>query len=468
MELATAESSAEVSHARKLTPQTFRRRRVWTRVATGALALVGALGCVRSAGADDGATNTVPTVPELPARLTLDDALRIFHSTGLDLLIAEAQVRNAEGDARVARGVNNPEISLGVGRALTNCAGCSTPALSVTLSDSAAISDALFGKHALRVDVADAALQAAKLDKHDAERVLESSLKQQFLSVVVSKANLELGREAHEMAAQAVELVHRRVAAGAAADSDLLKVETDSLQLADEVDANELGLKTAKVNLAFMLGVRGVIPRFDVDDALLQQAEHARLDMFDKQTLLSEALLKRSDVLSAEYGEREARAAAALARRTRWPQMSLWANYAMQGSGPNAITPPTLTIGIDTPIPIFYQNQGEVMKAESDVFARRVRRAKVSAQVVSDVESAFAGLETSKKRLDRMSGSLLERAKHSRDLTALQYERGAASLLELIDSQRTLLSVNASYLQSISDYWNAVFAVEQASGRRLH
>jgi outer membrane protein TolC len=67
-----------------------------------------------------------------------------------------------------------------------------------------------------------------------------------------------------------------------------------------------------------------------------------------------------------------------------------------------------------------------------------------------------------------MSGSLLERAKRSRDLTALQYDRGAASLLELLDSQRTFLAVNGSYLQSTSDYWNAVFAVEQASGRKLH
>jgi cobalt-zinc-cadmium efflux system outer membrane protein len=184
--------------------------------------------------------------------------------------------------------------------------------------------------------------------------------------------------------------------------------------------------------------------------------------------VLSEALRRRSDVLSAEYGERQARAAEALARRTRIPQISLWANYAMQGSGPNAPTPPTLTIGIDTPLPVFYQNQGEVMKAESDLFARRVRRAKVSSQVVSDVASALASFDISRKRLERMGASLLERARRSRDLTALQYERGAASLLELLDSERTFLSVNASYLQSISDYWNAIFAVEQASGRTLH
>ena len=438
-----------------------------TTFATGAVALVCALSFPRPAYADT-TGDSVPAAPVIPARLTLDEALRIFRVTGLDLLVAEAQVRSAEGDVRIARAVNNPDLSVGVGRALTNCAGCSAPAVSATLSDSGAISDALFGKHALRVDVADAALQAAKLDKRDAQRLLESSLKQQFLAVVVSKANLELGRQAHQMAEQAVALVQHRVSAGAAADSDLLKVETDSLQLEDQADANELVMKTAKVNLAFLLGVRGVAPDFDIDDALLRQAEHARLDNLDRESVLSEALRKRSDVLSAEYGERQARAAEALARRTRIPQVSLWASYAMQGSGPNAPTPPTLTVGIDTPLPIFYQNEGEVMKAKSEVFARRVRRAKVNSQVVSDVATALASFDISRKRLERMGTSLLERASRSRDLTALQYERGAASLLELLDSERTFLSVNASYLQSISDYWNAIFAVEQASGKTLH
>jgi cobalt-zinc-cadmium efflux system outer membrane protein len=430
------------------------------------LVAVSALFRTSHARADD--ADAVPATPSIPARLDLEQALRLFRQTGLDLLIAEAQVQSAAGDARIARGIANPELSVGVGRALINCAGCSAPAVSATLSDSAAISDALFGKHSLRVDVADAALEAARLDKRDAQRTLESSVKQEFLAVVVAEANLELGRQAHDMAVRGVALVQHRVAAGAAADSDLLKVETDSLQMEDQSDANELALRTAKVNLAFLLGARGSIPDFDVDDALLKAAAHPPVDTLDQNAILSEALRKRSDVLSAEYAEREARAAAALARRTRIPQISLWASYAMQGSGPNAPTPPTLTIGLDSPLPIFYQNQGEIMKAESDLFARSVRRAKVNSQVVSDVSAALAGFEISRKRLERMGSSLLDRARRSRDITALQYERGAASLLELLDSERTFLSVNASYLQSISDYWNAVFAVEQASGRRLH
>ncbi len=450
-------------------PFTARSRRPFRGylIAARALALACALSIPRPARAD-GELAAIPAAPTLPAHLALDQALQIFRTTGLDLLLVEAQVRSAEGDVRIASVIDNPDLSLGAGRALKSCTGCSGPALNATLSDSGAISDGLFGKRALRVEVADAALQAAKLDKRDAQRILEGSLKQQFLAVVVSKANLKLGLQAYDMTLQAVTLVRQRVAAGAAAESDLLKVETDSLQLQDQFDANELALETARVNLAFLLGVRGVTPNFDVDETLLEQAAHARLGDLDRNAVLTEALRSRSDVLSAEYSERAAKAALALARRTRVPEIGLWANFSMQGSGPDAPGPPTLTLGINTPLPFFYQKQGEISKAEAELFARRLRRAKVNTQIANDVASALVSFDISRRRLERMGASLLERARRSRDLTSLQYERGAASLLELLDSGRTFLAINAAYLQSISDYWNAIFAVEQASGRTLH
>ncbi len=433
-----------------------------------ALALLASLTRMSPAAADTTDANAVPSEPSLPPHLDLDEALRLFRARGLDVLVAEANVRSAAADARVARAINNPDLSVGIGRALINCDGCSAPAFSATLSDQSAITSALFGKHSLRVDVADAALEAAKLDKKDAQRLLEANLKQQYLAVVMAQAELDLGREARDAAVKTVELVRRRVSAGAAAETDSLKAETDALQLEDQNDAAALLLEKSKLDLAFLLGVRSSVPKFEVDDALLKVASHPQLDVLDKAALLGEALARRTDVLSAEYGERRAHAAAALARRTRWPDLALWVNYAQQGSGPNAPTPPTLTVGIDTPLPIFYQNQGEIHKAEADIFAQRVRRAKVSSQVVNDVESALSTLEIARKRLTRMGGTLLESASRARALTALQYERGAASLLEMLDAQRTFLSINAAYLQSVADYWNAVFTVEQATGRTLH
>jgi cobalt-zinc-cadmium efflux system outer membrane protein len=64
-----------------------------------------------------------------------------------------------------------------------------------------------------------------------------------------------------------------------------------------------------------------------------------------------------------------------------------------------------------------------------------------------------------------MQGRLLERARRARDLVRVQYEKGAASLLELLDAQRTFAQTHAEYLQDLHDLWLAHFKLLAAVGR---
>jgi cobalt-zinc-cadmium efflux system outer membrane protein len=66
-----------------------------------------------------------------------------------------------------------------------------------------------------------------------------------------------------------------------------------------------------------------------------------------------------------------------------------------------------------------------------------------------------------------MEDRLLERAKRARDLVSFQYQKGAASLLEFLDAQRTYIATNIEYLQDLTAYWTAVYKLEQAVGMEL-
>src|ERR1039458_8447972 len=76
----------------------------------------------------------VPQAFELPQQLSLDQSIQILRTRSLDLLIAEAAVRSAEGDVSVAGAVPNPALSLYYGRVLppygpskvSGCTGCSS------------------------------------------------------------------------------------------------------------------------------------------------------------------------------------------------------------------------------------------------------------------------------------------------------------------------------------------------------
>ncbi|HKC58536.1 MAG TPA: TolC family protein, partial [Myxococcales bacterium] len=183
--------------------------------------------------------------------------------------------------------------------------------------------------------------------------------------------------------------------------------------------------------------------------------------------LLAGAAESRPDLRALEKQEERARAALDLARRQRIPEVTLSAQYAQQGTGATAQTPPTVSVGASLPVPIFYQQQGEVQRAEADLRTQVVQRGKAAAQLASDLATAYGALAASRKLVDRMRGGLLERAQRARDLTRVQYEKGAARLFELLDAQRAFAQVRAEYLQDLHDLWVNLFKLEATVGREL-
>ncbi len=83
---------------------------------------------------------------------------------------------------------------------------------------------------------------------------------------------------------------------------------------------------------------------------------------------------------------------------------------------------------------------------------------------MNDVETAHAAFVSSEQLVKRMEGRLLERSARAKDLVSFQYQKGAASLLEFLDAQRTYIATNIEYLQDLTAYWMAVFKLEQAVG----
>lgn len=142
-------------------------------------------------------------------------------------------------------------------------------------------------------------------------------------------------------------------------------------------------------------------------------------------------------------------------------------NYVQEGLGSGALTPPTLIFGLNATLPAFYQQQGEIKHAQADFRTQTLQQAKIQAQLVADVETAYTNFSSSRRLVERMESRLLERAKRARDLVDLQYHKGAASLLEFLDAQRTYIAINVEYLQDLANYWTAVYQLEQAVGMEL-
>jgi cobalt-zinc-cadmium efflux system outer membrane protein len=440
-----------------------------------AFALALAFGAPREVSADEPAPRPSQAVPPdvpIPSVLTLDEALRLLNARGLDLLLADAAVQTAQGTAQTAGAIANPQLSFSTGPMMNydptqpGCTGCSREIINVGITDGAAVFDAIAGKRSLRLDVARAALAAAKLSRADAKRNLEFQVKQAYAQVVLQAETLDLDREIQKSLETTLRL-GRAQYPRAIDEGGLARIEVQKLE-GDQAVASDLQtLRQAKVALAFLLGARRIAPDFEVDRKALSFRVPDTLGTASPGSLLRRAVELRPDVAALGYQRLRADAAFSLARRQQLPDITLSAQYSSFGTGQSAITPPQILGQVQANIPIFYQQQGEIRRARADLATQSLQYAKTVAQVAADVERAFAGYKANRELVERMETRLLERAKTAHDIVEKQYRGGSIALSDFLDAQRTFVATRQEYLNDLFAYWTSVFQLEQAVNAEL-
>ena len=436
------------------------------------------------------ANDVIPPAPELPQVLSLDDAIRVFRKRGLDLLIADAATRNAEGAVKIAGAVPNPIASASVGNAFTysttnysqsNCrtngAECSPWIYNLGISDSAAIEDSLSGKRDLRLTAARNALAAAKLSRVDAERTIAFQVKSAYVQVAQGTLASKFARDVAATQTTTLKKAQDRYRGGAINEGDLQRIEAQKLEAEQALDNAEYTLRASRYALAFLLGVRGNVPEFTVETKVLDFAVPASLRDTTGVALLRTAFEHRPDLLALGYSRQQAEAQIKLVERQRFPDLTFGASYAWGGYGGVSTNGPvqgqTITFSISAPIPVFYALQGEHRQAEAQRDTNALQEAKATAQVVSDVATAVAAFAAARKLVERMEGprrdggGLLQSARGAFEIEATQYEKGAASLTDYLDALRTYIATRTEYFADLANYWTAVYQLEAAVGREL-
>ena len=406
------------------------------------------------------------TDPVIPSHLAWKDAVRIFRERGFDLLLADAAVENARGDQLLAGVVANPSFSAGVGRSFAygDLPGGGALGWSFGVSDSSAIFDILSGKRGLRAATAKIALDKAKQDRVDAERVMLGVVGQAYLDVVFTKQALGTQKEAQETLGKLTTLNSEKYHHGAISEVEVLKVETEKLSIDQEVDKAEQDLATNKAQLAYLLGIRKPGAQFDVDGELPKYGLPGFLAGTNQANLLKRAWEGRPDLVGARLAREKAEASIKSSQRLRFPDVALSAGVSGQGSGTDSVNPPTFSVGVSVTPPLLNAFAGEITKAKADALAARAAEGKLESQVLSEVYSAHSQWGQSRKRVERAQSGLLDRAGRTRDLVRLQYQKGSASLLEYLDAERIFIATQLSYITDLADYWRAVVSLSQAIG----
>lgn len=289
----------------------------------------------------------------------------------------------------------------------------------------------------------------------DNERTLTFNVSQQFVNVLLAQSTLDLAKQDYDSFKKTVEISEDRFKAGDMSESDLLKIKLQLLQFQSDVLNANLSKVQALAALRQLLGFESVGDNFDVQGELEYQPIHAGLD--DLKAL---ALRTRPDLQASHLGVNAAQSQESLAEANGKRDLNVTFDYT-HVAGVN-----TGTFFFNIDLPIFDRNQGEIARTRYAISQSQEQQSEAAEQVMSDVVNAYEGLQANDQIIQLYSSGYLEQAQKSRDITEYAYKRGAASLLDFLDSERTYRSNQLAYRQALAAYMTALEQTREAVGTR--
>ena len=289
----------------------------------------------------------------------------------------------------------------------------------------------------------------------DAERTLAFNVGQQFVSVLLAESTLQFALEDLKDFQQTVDISQLQFKAGYIGEGDYLKIKLQLLQFQTDVSSARLAKVQALTGLRGMLGYDTVPPNFDVIGDLAYQPLQAKVE-----DLQARALRERPDFRAAELGITAAQSQYLLAQANAKVDVNGTYDFT-HVSGEN-----TASIFANFELPIFNRNQGEIARTNYALTQAKEQELSASERVLSDVANAYEAVRSNDEVVQLYTSGYLKQAQDSRDISEYAYKRGAASLLDFLDAERSYRSTQLAYRQALASYMTALEQLKQAMGAR--
>jgi len=289
----------------------------------------------------------------------------------------------------------------------------------------------------------------------DNERQLVFNVSQQFVDVLLAESTLEFAQQDLDSFQKTVDISKERFRAGDMSEGDFLKIKLQLLQFQSDVSAAKLAKLQSLAALRQLLGFETVPDDYDVQGTLDYQPVRA-----DLNGLKNVAALNRPDLRAAQQSVTAAESQFSLQKANGKMDITGTFNYSHTAGASSG------SFFYTMPLPIFNRNQGEIARAQYAITQAREQASETTQQVATDVATAFANLQTNDQIIQLYQGGYVDQAKQSRDISEYAYRKGAASLLDYLDSERTYRANQLAYRQALASYMLALEQMRQATGTR--
>lgn len=382
--------------------------------------------------------------------LALADAKQIAFEQNWGLLAAKSGVDAAEAQLIMAKEFPNPTVSLSTYKIGNQEAG--TPlgnGLWERNYDSYVAVSQFFeiaGKRHDRQLAARAGVLSAKARFFDAKRTLDQGVTKAYVAALLAGENeRNLTQSAGYMRHEAT-IAEAQQAAGDLSEADMKTIEINAEQFELQAKSAAAAAVQARIAVEVLLGVEHPGGHWTPTDSLEQLVAAAGpTEESDVSTNTD-----RPDVLAAKTDLRAAEANLKLQKAERIPDPTFFigAEHNPPGGGPEVNT---FNVGVSFPLPLWNLNGGSIKAAQAVVDQSRIALEQLKAQAVADLANAESEYGEAYQRWLRYRDQTVPESAKVRDTIEFKYEKGAASLVDLLNAEQTDNTVRLALAQAMND-----------------
>jgi outer membrane protein TolC len=378
------------------------------------------------------------------AKLTLDDAVRSTLTNDPAVQVALAQTQVALADARQARLLPNPILSV----AFRFPESGGKPVIEAAL---AADLVSLLTKPR-QVSAADRRLRAASSEALTTVLDTLADVQERYVTVQALDAQAIALQDRERLIRRLLELARARVQAGESSRLDVITLDTERASLDVEITQSALERREQRLALARLMGD----PSSRADWELMPWAQLERVPASEFEWVA--AALKHRPEIQAHYWE-----LAALG-----DDLAIARLGALEGSavGVDSERDDQWSVGpsVTVPMPLLDWGQARRAKVQAQRIEARHRLTQTRRQVIEEVRRAVESLRASQAALEMVRTELIPLADQRRGQAEASYKNGFADITAILLAEQDAQGARAKLIELQQKVSSAHFRLQRAAG----
>ncbi|MEO5954762.1 MAG: TolC family protein [Nitrospiraceae bacterium] len=363
---------------------------------------------------------------------------------------AQGAMRQSRGQQVSAGAYLNPSISGAAGRGSIR-----DPSTGVKMTERTVTVEQPLewqGKRRARQQAADAGAAGASAAMEETRLNVIAETKVAFYHVLFAQRDAELAGKNLTMVEEVLRTVKARVAAGDATLFETMKATVEVQKAQKEVARAQNALVVVRAKLDMVTAGR-LGRQFSIqgDFEPLQQG-------LDPEALAARAVDQHPALRRLSKLVEQAQFSATFERESRMPNVTVQGSYHREAGDESVVA------GLSVPLPLWYQRQGEIETALGARHRAEAERLRAQNEITQAITQYVQDVRTANEQLQVFETGLLQQAEQTLRIARVSFKQGAASLLDLLDSQRVYRQTLLEYVQARADLSIALARLERAVG----